>query len=370
MKIAPHRLASILTLGAGIACCVPPRATPRDAGTEVDGGSPIVFSLGVTDNNSATHQVAPYITLSFETGTLGPDSVLSRRVTTPPTLDGLDSDWASIAGSVVSLHPDGAAIGMSLDEWNSGFGLLRDGGVRPYDLGIDSALVKSAFDDTNLYLLVQWSDSTKNDMKGRLTLADGGWARNTDDEDRLFLAFDVNFPDFRELGCAAACHLRERVGDNTDAGIAYRTRMHTNAVGERADLWSWGAFTTNPMNHADDISWDQAGRVSDNAAAFTTSNRRALDGGALEPLFMSEDGVNASPAYLYAPDAGGHPAAVPFDGDGAVPGTSIPGVLHQLAGGSRADIRAVGQWRNGKWTVEFARRRVTDDPNDAQFLIP
>ena len=82
---------------------------------------------------------------------------------------------------------------------------------------------------------------------------------------------------------------------------------------------------------------------------------------------MSEYGVNSNPSVLYAPDSGLHPAAVPYNPTGLDAGARIPGVVHQIAGGSRADVHAVGKWRNGTWTVELARARVTADPNDARF---
>lgn len=370
MRKASLPLASVfLLIVLAVFSCVPPRAPPRDAGVEAeDAGAPMIFSVGITDNNGAVHQVAPVIQLLFETGTLGPSTVVSRRVDTPPKLDGLDNDWSKIGGSVIPLSGCAAAIGMTEEEWYSGFGLL-DGGVRPYDLGIDSVKVKSAYDDTSIYFLLQWADATKNDSKNRLTLVDGGWVRSTEDEDRLFLSFDVNFPAHRELGCIAACHLRERLDDTTDAGRLWRNRMHTSAPGEIADVWSWGSVATNAMGHADDIAWDDKNKVSDDTVGFSSSNRKTVDGGTV-PVFMSEDGINANPTVLYAADSGLHPAAVPYDGTGALPGATLPGSVYQLAGGSRADVRAVGLWRNGKWTVEIARARVTADPNDTQFNIP
>lgn len=359
--------------------CVPPRATPRDAGAEAsDAGFPMVFSIGITDNNGAVHQVATIVQLVFEKGTVGPQTVLSRRVQTPPKLDGLDNDWPSIAGSVIPLSSGAASIGMTLDEWNSGFGLLpRDGGLRPYELGIDSVLVKSAYDDDSIYFLLQWSDSSKNDAKGRWTFVDGGWMRSAEDEDKLFLSFDIGFPAHRELGCAGACHLRERLDDLTDAGVRWRTRMHTNSLGETADVWTWGAASTNPMGRADDGFWHEQDKAADDGGGVFTSNRNTVDGG-YAPKFMSEDGVNAfqerdlatGSSKLYAADAGLSPAAVPFDSAGATAGAVLPGYVFQNGSGSRADVRAVGLWRNGKWTVEVARARVTDDSHDTQFNIP
>jgi len=355
-------------MAVAVAGCVPPRAVYPDAGAaRPDGGVPIIFSIGITDSATVSHQVATYVNLVLETGSPSTDTVLSRRVIIPPTLDGLDSEWASIAGSQIPLQPGGGVIGMTVEEWNTGYGLLADGGLRPWDFGVDHLLVKSAFDDNNIYFLVQWADATASTARNTLTFADGTWVRSAEEEDHLYLSFDVSFPDFAELGCAAACHLRERLDDTSDAGVQFRTRMHTNGPGQVSDVWSWGSVATNPMGYADDLSFGSSSRVNDDARGFSTSNRKALADGGLEPLFMSEFGVNANPAAIFAADAGLHPVAVPYDPTGLLPGTRIPGVVHQVAGGSRADVHAAGQWRNGKWTVELSRARVTPDPNDARF---
>lgn len=368
MKTGLVRRARWVIVLVSLAACVPPRAPRRDAGLHAaDAGAPIIFSIGITDNASVSHQIAAYISLVLEVGSPSADTVLSRRVQVPPVLDGMDGDWATIAGSQIPLQPAGAAIGMTVDEWNTGFGLLTDGGLRPFDFGVDRVLVKSAFDDSNIYFLVQWNDATPNTAKNSLTFTNGAWVRNTEDEDRLYLGFDVAFPDFTELGCLAACHLRERQDDASDAGVQYRIRMHTNDAGEVMDAWSWGSVATNPMSFADDVAFGQFNKVNDDPKGFSTTNRRTLDGGAIAPLSMSEYGVNSNPSVLYAPDAGLHPMAVPFNPTGLDAGARLPGVVHQIAGGSRADVRAVGKWRNGKWTVELARARVTSDPNDVRF---
>jgi hypothetical protein len=359
-------LAALAT--AMVSGCVPPRAVYPDSGvTAIDAGEPIVFSIGVSDSASVSHQVAPYLNLVFDQGSPSADTVLARRVSTPPVLDGVDTDWAAIAGSTVPLEAAGASLGMTVDEWDTGYGLLSDGGLRPWDFGMDQALVKAAYDDDTLYFLVQWTDSTASVGRNFLTFANGTWSRSAEDEDHLYFSFNVSFPDFAGLGCTAACHLRERLGDTSDAGVAWRTLMHTNETSQVVDVWNWASVATNPMAHADDLSFQSARRVNDDALGFSTSNRVTLSDGGLEPKYMSEFGVNDNPAALYAPDSGLHPMAVPYSAAGLDAGARVPGVVHQLAGGSRADVRAVGKWRNGKWTVELARARVTSDVNDAKF---
>ena len=138
--------------------------------------------------------------------------------------------------------------------------------------------------------------------------------------------------------------------------------MHTNVTGQIVDVWSWGSSASNPVAHADDRAFAATNLANDTGAAFTSTN---LDGGV--PIYMSEYGVNANSPVIYAPDSGLHPMAVPFDPAGLDAGARIPRVVHQLPSGSRADVHAVGQWRNGKWTVELSRARVTSDATDVQF---
>src|SRR4051812_18999832 len=105
-----RRLLATFSLAALFGC--PTKQEPLDGGQDltVDGGianAPLdrVFSIGITDNAEGPPQGAPLVNLKFGEGTPGPTTVVSLRRATPPTLDGLDSDWASIPGSVVSVQP-------------------------------------------------------------------------------------------------------------------------------------------------------------------------------------------------------------------------------------------------------------------------
>jgi hypothetical protein len=159
--------------------------------------------------------------------------------------------------------------------------------------------------------------------------------------------------------------LNERVGDVSDAGRAYRTRMHTNQQGEVLDIWTWRAATTDPMGAADDGYIDEASRKADGTLDWIVTNATVDDAGLPVPMFMSAMGVNSNPTYLMKPDAG--PGSVPFDGNGAQPTARIPGWLMQRASPGRDDVMAVGRWAGGHWTVEFSRSLTTADPRDTQF---
>ena len=78
--------------------------------------------------------------------------------------------------------------------------------------------------------------------------------------------------------------------------------------------------------------------------------------------------MNSNPDFIFAAGAGS-PSTMAFDPAGALPGARSPGFLNQLAGPGGDDVRAVGKWQNGRWTVEFERALITPDPKDAQFPL-
>ncbi|MGQ0504498.1 MAG: ethylbenzene dehydrogenase-related protein [Myxococcaceae bacterium] len=361
--------------------------TPRyaeleDAGLTDDGGdagepqlgdgmpADTFFSFGVTDNAGNAPQSAPFLTLSFHGGTPSADAVIAKRLTSPITVDGNASDWAEIPPSVVPLQNRGEPIGMSKMEWDTEWTLL--GSTPPlFDFNITNAIVRAAWDDTNIYFLVEWADATKSMNRESMVYLGGQWIRSTENEDRLYFGFNINstFPGFDVLGCSAACHMRKNLGDVSMAGRAYRFRMHTLAAGQLGDTWSWRAHTTNGMSAADDNYWDETGRKTDSAIDFVVTNRKALMDGGSVPLFMSEAGINANPEYIYAPDAGLSPKAIPYDGTEPDAGARIPGYVFQRASANRADVKAKGVWLNGKWTVELTRALTTNDSKDVQFPL-
>jgi hypothetical protein len=384
-----HALCHTFTFTAllGLACLPPPVVRPdagapaSDAGVgdagldagEVDAGpaqdagphapKATIFAFGIVDNTVRHEpQAAPYVALTFGNGTPGPSKVVSRRVSTPPTLDGLDTDWAGIVGSDVRLVARGVPVGMSEYEWVNEYARL--GRPTPFDFETYEMYVASAFDDDNIYFLFQWVDPTESGpAQNALSQVDAGWARNNPGGDRLLVGFDVSFPAFALLGCAAGCHVRERLADFTDAGIAYRFTMHTNGPGQIANVWSWSAQGSDPMGQVDNRIIDEVNEKP-SSTLFTLRNYKTVDGG-LQPLFMGEDGVNSNPLVIYAPDAGRHPMAVPYDPTGLLPTSTIPAVVHQPS--TDQTVRAGSHWKHGIWTVEIARPRTTPNPTDAQF---
>lgn len=367
------RSAALLVVGALWLGC-PPSSNPADSGVDagVDAGpSPEdrTFSVGIGENFSGPPQSATPLQLRFERGEPSSDTIVARRVTTPPTLDGDGAEWNAIVGSTISLVGPAASIGLSKEGWDAIY--LDAGNDSPpkADQGVYSAEVKAAFDDQNIYFLVSWPDATENRRQQEWTFDGTAWKRSTQSEDKVSLSFNVrdSFPPFETVGCAAACHVKERLDDVTDAGLEYRFKMHTNDAGEIADLWAWRATRSNPVGHADDLHWDEVSRKNDGTGDVATRNSRTFDGGS-EPLYMPEGGLGVSADYIFLGDAG-TPRAVPFDGTGAVVGMKLPGFVHRRTSPVSEDIFAVGKWAAGRWTVEFKRSLTNNDPKDAQFPL-
>jgi hypothetical protein len=123
--------------------------------------------------------------------------------------------------------------------------------------------------------------------------------------------------------------------------------MHIDAKAPyKADIWYWKSHRTDHAGYADDKMHVYS--------SLRTPNSKSL---------ISKNG---SRFYLTRPGDSGHAAYMTLI-HGAHIGDSAP--LYKLVTpqGSRADVRAKGVWRDGVWTVEFARKLVTGNADDVQF---
>jgi len=382
-------------LVAALAACSSPRfeRAPADLTFSVGivDGNPGVAVAGGSPGNGGAPQTATTVHLEFTGGTRGPFTVVAERLAKPAT-SGLPVDWASIPASTVPLVPAAEAVGMSKELWNSEFQAAQ-GYLHIWDYGIYYVKIKAAFDDQRLYLQLQWADSSQSvgrrDWVYQIDNATGvgSFVRRTRDEDVVYLSFliDPALAGRSASGCTTACHVNERLGATSPEDVAYRFTMHSATPGLRADSWAWHAGRTNPLGLADDGSWDDVAPYGDcpdppgctqlcasgeTPPCSTPPYLSNSDPTTNVPLFMSAEGVNASPAFLFLSGAGS-PAAVTFDPITVAPlaGTTLPGSALQRPSKHRDDVSAAGTWANGVWTLELSRDLVTSDPNDAQFPL-
>lgn len=162
-------------------------------------------------------------------------------------------------------------------------------------------------------------------------------------EDRLHKPWDWN----KDLEAYQIGHQRE------DTSV-FKWSMSGNSVDlsnfsdddYRADVWYWKANRTDPAGFADDKSHILSGEEGKKSLKLTSRSRKTR-----YLVRLGDAGTSAQEKLLL---------------------TDYQGDVHdQYASrrpdGSRADVRARGVWKNGRWTVEFARRLDTGNDDDIRL---
>ena len=121
-----------------------------------------------------------------------------------------------------------------------------------------------------------------------------------------------------------------------------------NAEPHHADIWFWKARRTNPSGFADD-KWQTLSSEDHKDAKPVQSPMHG-------ELYLRRVGDAGQSAYA---------EKLPYDYQGDI----VSRYALRQPQGSRGDIRAKGQWQDGAWTIEFARRLDTGRPDDI-VLIP
>lgn len=111
----------------------------------------------------------------------------------------------------------------------------------------------------------------------------------------------------------------------------------------QADIWYWKAHRTDHAGYADDKTQLYVNDPLPHAKRLISGN------GNLFYLVRSGDAGEAA-----------YKALVHLD----YIGEEVPRFELRTPQGSRADIKAKGQWENGFWTIEFSRRLKTGHPDD------
>ncbi|MEG3638153.1 ethylbenzene dehydrogenase-related protein [Magnetococcus sp. PR-3] len=176
-------------------------------------------------------------------------------------------------------------------------------------------------------------------------------------KDRVF--FLVRFPDATENRLHKnliwnAKEKRYKSGPKREDTFVFKWSMDalpkplslSKGIHHKADIWYWKADRT-----------DHAGRADDKQHFYS-----------VEPLpraqiIMDEKGQTR---YLRRRGDKGE-AAYQIVTVPAYQGDEIRGIIHKIPLGSRADVIAKGQWKDGFWTVEFARQLQTGHSDDLNF---
>lgn len=198
-------------------------------------------------------------------------------------------------------------------------------GVMPKTRGTSTDVtLRAVYSDTHVYLLAVWSDPTRDDQGHRTWKWDAEkkvYVEDADREDMFAVAFE---------------HTGQFVPDML-AGVEATW-----------DLWHWKAYRTNPRGFA----MDKTHRYT-NAQPTGAANKHAASDGRDTWIARPQDAGDTVEVQQAAPTE--------YKGD------RVPRYLPGTPTGSAADVRAKGDWTNGKWTLELTRLLKSERPDDTSF---
>ncbi len=204
--------------------------------------------------------------------------------------------------------------------------------------------LRALFDGSNLYVLAQWTDTTRSDIKKAWEFKEGKWTKQKGDEDRLAIAWGKSSDAFKEKGCLGACH----EGDNP--------KMKCPEESGVVDLWHWKAARGGQAGWCDDQVIHAEKRGDDKGQSAYKANVSAADGNL--PGWRWSDQADRTGVFseesVVAIDADYKPS------EGAV----LPSHVQRTPHGSRADVRAFASYADGKWTVLLVRADATTHDDD------
>lgn len=115
------------------------------------------------------------------------------------------------------------------------------------------------------------------------------------------------------------------------------------------DVWQWKAALTNSKGYA-----------QDKVHIYSKTKLVGVRANALE-----DD--NSKPLWIARPEDAGTPVTKLLDWPSEYKGDKAPRYEAQEPAGSAADVRAKGEWKDGRWTVEFLRKLKTGHDDDRAF---
>jgi hypothetical protein len=238
--------------------------------------------------------------------------------------------------------------------------------------GSTEVTLRAVHTSDTLYLLMQYNDSTQSYQRSPwVKQTDGSWKqlKDPDDkggdnnkyyEDKMAMIWNINSPAFEARGCTAACHVGE--------GKPYGNKYLPNP-GEKADIWHWKSVRTGSVGQIDDQYLDATRYDKDKAPEAGRKSDPKTGGGYVDnvndtkngPRFALKGNKPAPPYWIVDADK------EPFDDSKYRAGDEVPGIIVAPFTGDRGDIAVTSVWKDGVWTLVFARKLVTNSDVDVQF---
>lgn len=219
-------------------------------------------------------------------------------------------------------------------------------------------IIQAVYTDSDIVFLFKWKDASKSVTKGAWQFDGEKWSHLKGDEDRISLLFEINrINNYATKGCAVTCH--------GPAGAPMKEfKFATASAAEKGDLWHWKAARTDPYKAADDgwltAAGEKTGRKDDAGGGGDARNETADKS---KPQLMQDPSRSpSSPGFLLFEEAVKIPDDTIFKS-----GDVIPYRLPKKPDGSRSDVKALGQYADGGWTVMLYRKLNTGHDDDVVF---
>jgi Ni,Fe-hydrogenase I cytochrome b subunit len=237
-----------------------------------------------------------------------------------------------------------------------------------FKLGITRARLRAFYNDTHLYMRIEWEDDVYNRIyrpwvkteSAWMHLNPGGSDERIYNEDKFALLFPISEDaDFRRYGCSVYCHADQKNGHS----------RHWTFGNTLVDAWHWKSVRTDPFGNVDDKYWLGTGEISDDSDGRhgdpgEGGHANNLVEGVANPIMLptSLDSITMgaliqSKAEIYTQKAA---EKLPV-------GFEVPGAIISEAEGDRADIRCISAYRNGTWRLEVMRKLDTGSDYDVVF---
>lgn len=241
--------------------------------------------------------------------------------------------------------------------------------------GNTSGTVQAVYTADSLYLLITYDDPTLSVKHSPyVKKADGKWEKLKDpadkgndnnkfNEDKVSVIWNINDSIFGfsdKFSCTSVCHSGE-------PGKTYGNK-YSEEVEEVADTWVMRYVQGGALGIGDDLSVNNtkfdpakspdAGRKADPSTGGGFEEIKLVNG---KPEFMAKDAKPANKGGTYWVKAEDKTA---FDDAKFKAGDEVASVIVSLFKGDRGDVSVGAKWKNGKWTVEFARKLKTGSKFD------
>lgn len=248
-----------------------------------------------------------------------------------------------------------------------------------FENGSTDVSIKALANQYESYFLISWQDNSKSTNHLPLLKTPTGWQVQENGfyrfDERTF--YEDKFAVMLSDGCEAA-------GDKTyysgDKPLKNKPKnwhgkgYHASLDGKVRDLWHWKAVRTNDMYLADDNFIGPPSKHLKGKRRYSAGYQAdGKESGAYVMNWQWYSAKGISPKRL-PEKMQSHQAVLPWFGstpyqsaqDTYPIGTFLPSVLYRSNRfeGDRADVRARGQWRDGRWTLELVRKHNTHSKYD------